>query len=590
MFRARYFILPVAMIAAGCMGDKITPYINDGSQTGDEGDTQTIITEEGRDDAEEGEDDISATNFDRTITITWSSTGATVTGDENKIAAVSGGNVTIDNTAFSEKIRYELSGSSSNGSLKIYSKNKQALILNGLSLTNPNGAAINNQGKKRCFVVVKGANSLADGPTYTYTGDEDEKAAFFSEGQLIFSGDGSLTVTATGKAAITSDDYVRVMASPSITVSSSAGHGIRGKDFITISDGTINATVSAAGKKGFSSDSLVCITGGTTTIKVTGGVLTEKTSSGTTDYSGAAGIKADQVFEMSGGEVNIESTGAGGKGIKVGGNNIDRIPLPNPVRISGGTLNIKVTGTNYTSGDVSAKGFKVGWAVKSGHSYSAMAGNMIMTGGKVSVSSTNAEAIEVKRELTVSGGELYGTSSKDDAINCASTFTVNDGMVCGISSGNDGLDSNGNFYIKGGVVYAAGKTSPELGIDANTEGGFKLYVQGGTIFAIGGLENGASLTQSCYQASSWTKSSNYAMTVGSDTYIFKTPSSGGTSLVVSGASQPTLKSGVSVSGGDSHCGGNITTGATVTGGSSVSTSAYSGGNGGGGGGGGRPPR
>ena len=130
------------------------------------------------------------------------------------------------------------------------------------------------------------------------------------------------------------------------------------------------------------------------------------------------------------------------------------------------------------------------------------------------------------------------------------------------------------------------KASPELGIDANTEGGFKLYVQGGTLFAVGGLESGASLSQSCYSCSSWSKNSWYALTVGSSTYAFKTPSSGGTPLVVSGASTPTLKSGVSVSGGTGIFDGNANVGGSISGGSTVSLSSYSGGNSGGGPGGG----
>ena len=57
------------------------------------------------------------------------------------------------------------------------------------------------------------------------------------------------------------------------------------------------------------------------------------------------------------------------------------------------------------------------------------------------------------------------------------------------------------------------------------------------------------------------------------------PSSGGSGLVVSGASQPTLLSGVSVSSGTSYFGGLAITGGTVSGGTSVSLSSYSGGNG-----------
>ena len=131
------------------------------------------------------------------------------------------------------------------------------------------------------------------------------------------------------------------------------------------------------------------------------------------------------------------------------------------------------------------------------------------------------------------------------------------------------------------MVYAIGSSSPEVAIDANTEGGYKLYVEGGTLIAIGGLESGSSLTQSCYSASSWSQNTWYALTVGSNTYAFKTPSSGGTPLGVSGASTPTLASGVTISGGTSYFEGLLYQDVSVSGGSSVSLSSYSGGNGGG---------
>ena len=97
------------------------------------------------------------------------------------------------------------------------------------------------------------------------------------------------------------------------------------------------------------------------------------------------------------------------------------------------------------------------------------------------------------------------------------------------------------------------------------------------------MESGASLSQACYQASSWTPNTWYALTVGNETFAFQTPSSGGSGLVVSGASQPTLTAGVSLNGGSSYFGGLGVVGSTVSGGSSVSLSSYSGGNGMGGG-------
>jgi hypothetical protein len=159
-------------------------------------------------------------------------------------------------------------------------------------------------------------------------------------------------------------------------------------------------------------------------------------------------------------------------------------------------------------------------------------------------------------------------------------MTISGGYVYAHGQHNDGIDANGNCYIKGGTVYAICSGSPEVAIDANTEGGYKLYVEGGTIVAVGGLENGSSLTQSCYQASSWSANTWYAMTVGTSTFSFQTPSSGGSGLVVSAASQPALLSGVSVSGGNTYFGGIGISGGTVSGGTTVSLSAYSGGMGG----------
>lgn len=518
-------------------------------------------------------DSISGTVFDRTIQIVFADGGAQVTGDVNNTVSVDGNHVTVNNTT-DEKVIYELNGSSQDGSLKLYSSKKQALILNNLDLASTIGAAINNQGKKKCFVVVKGTNSLKDAASYSSTpADEDEKATLFSEGQLIFSGDGTLTVTAQGKSGITSDEYVHFMESQTVNVSSSAGHGIRGKDAVIITDGTISVNVSADMKKGITSDSLVCINGGNTVINVTGSAAYDNDDA---EYKGTSGIKADYLFEINGGTLQVTNSGAGGKGISG-----DLTACFN-----GGSVKITAKGYNYgqssggrfggnSSNSVSAKGIKFD-------------GNIIISGGTVTVFCNAHEGIESKGNIIVKDGEVFSYSASDDAINSAGTFTIQGGYVCGYAVRNDGLDANGNFYIKGGTVYAIGASSPEVAIDANTEGGYKLYVTGGTIIAIGGLESGSSLSHSCYQTSSWSGNTWYSMTVGSQVIAFKTPSSGGTTLVVSGASTPTLKSGVTVSQGTNLFEGMLNTDGTVSGGSDVSLTTYTGNSGGFPGGGGDP--
>ncbi|MBQ6178450.1 MAG: carbohydrate-binding domain-containing protein [Bacteroidales bacterium] len=528
------------------------------------------------------EDDISNTTFSRMITVTYSGSSASVTGDYYGYVSTSGANVTVKNTG-TENIIYKLTGTSTNGSFKLYSSKKQAILLSGLTLTNPSGAAINNQSGKRTFVIVEGSSTLADGSSaaYTTSDDEDMKAVIFSEGQLVFSGSGSLTVNAAnkqGKSAIVSDDYVRIMGSPYITVfsGSSAGHGIRGKEYVQISDGTISVTTTAAMKKGIGSDDYVLVEGGESTINVSGGVAYDSDDA---EYKGTAGIKADNYFAMTGGKVTIKNTGAGGKGISAGSYDYDETSHKlSDSYISGGTLSITTTGSE--SNDVSSKGIKIGYKEKSGNKY-VYGGNLVISGGKIVVSVSKSEGVEAKGNMTFNGGETYVTSSADDAINCQGELNVNNGYIYAFSSQNDAMDSNGNMKFNGGYVFAVTtKGSPEVAIDANTEGGYKLYINSGaTVVAYGGLENGYSASQTVYSMSCTAGSWN-ALSDGSGyTAAFKVPS--GVSTVA--VSAPNLKSaykGVSVSG-TTLCNGIWAT-SGISGGSTSSLSTYSGGMGGGG--------
>lgn len=274
------------------------------------------------------------------------------------------------------------------------------------------------------------------------------------------------------------------------------------------------------------------------------------------------GVKANDGIYINGGILNVEVSANGAKGINCESN----------ILVNGGrTIVIATGGNGIEDGDV-----KRAKAIKCDSAY-------VQNGGEVRAYSKTSEAIEAKTTIEINGGTVCAVGS-DDAINSASTFTINGGCVMGYSTGNDGLDANGNFYINGGLVYAIGTTSPELAIDANTEGGYKLYVTGGTIVAVGGLESGASLTQSCYQSSSWSPNTWYALYNGDNlAFAFTTPSGGGSPLVVSTSSTPALTSGVSISGGSSCFFGMGYVGGTVSGGSSVSLSSYTGGNGMGGG-------
>ena len=546
------------------------------------------------------DDDISNTTFTRLVTVTFASAGATVTGysavADVMDVSVNGNQVSITYTG-SENVAYKLSGTASNGFFKLYSSKKQALWLSGLSLTNPSGAAINNQSGKRTFVYVEGTCALADGSSaaYSTSGDEDMKGVFFSEGQLIFSGSGSLKVTANnaqGKSGIVSDDYVRMMDGPTVTVSagSKAGHGIKANEYVQLSGGTLSIATAAAMKKGITSDDYVLVEGGLTTIKVTGGTAYDSDDA---EYKGSAGIKADNYFGMTGGTVTITNSGSGGKGVHAGSYDYDATSHKvADSYISGGTLTITTTGSE--SNDVSSKGMKIGWVTKSGSgdraTVTGYAGNLKISGGKVIVNVSKSEGIEAKGNIVISGGETYVSSTGDDSINSQAELDVTGGHVYAFSSANDAMDANHDMKLSGGYVFAVTtKGSPEVALDANTEQNYKLYIQSGAIVvAYGGLESGYSASQSVYSMSC--SAGNWNALHNGSSYIaaFKAPS-GVSSVAVSAPSFSKGYTGVSV--GSTTCCNGIWATSGISGGSAVSLSTYSGGGGGpggGGGGGGRP--
>ncbi|WP_298497702.1 carbohydrate-binding domain-containing protein [uncultured Algibacter sp.] len=204
-----------------------------------EGDTNNTGTDE--------DDLVENATFENTIQIVFSNTSATITNPvpDDVVITQDGAYVTINSTI--SKVAYEISGSTTNGMLKIYSDKKFKLSLSDLSITNTDGPAINIQSSKTIFVVLEGTNNLTDASNYNnIPDDEDAKAAFFSEGQLVFSGLGALNVAGNYKHGIASDDYVRII-SGTITVTEAVSDAIHTNDYIIVDGGTLNLTADSDG-------------------------------------------------------------------------------------------------------------------------------------------------------------------------------------------------------------------------------------------------------------------------------------------------------------------------------------------------------
>lgn len=531
------------------------------------------------------DDYIENTTFDKTITVTFSQSGnASVSGDESGIVSINGNDVIATNNT-DQVIKYVLTGETSDGFFKLYSTKKQAIVLNSVSITNPDGAAINNQSKKRTFIVLNDGtkNYLTDGANYSdATDSEDMKGCFFSEGQLIFCGSGYLEVDANCKAGIRSDDYVRTMPKANIWVDASSGNGIRGNEAVILTGGVVNINVTGTADKGISTDGEVRIEGGRTTIFTSGGY---EYDSDENDYSACSGIKADSVININGGELNIKSTGTGGKGL-----NCD-----DEININDGVVRIITTGKRQkdSKGSVSPKGIKAD-------------GKINVSGGQTQVrlegTGDGTEGIESKSEIHIEAGTVE-SYSYDDAINSAGNLYIDGGYVYARSYNNDAIDANKNLYINGGVVIAEGAGQPECGLDAAEQ--YKAYINGGTVIAIGG---GMQAIDSSSKQASIAISASMGMKVGildgsKAILAYTTPSSNcGTALMISSpsfksGSSYTLRAGCEVSGGTSFY--NLTTGCTIGSGSQsldvTASTAVNGSMGGGmggggnmGGGGGRP--
>ncbi len=436
-----------------------------------------------------------ANSFKNTIKITYNGSSATVQNSNSDILIQQqGAYVTVDmatNTVSNTEII--ISGNSDDGALKIYGSKKFKLTLNGVELTSKIGPAINSQCKKRMFVhladgttnKITDCTSYSDDYYYLETTDEDRKGCLFSEGNLIFSGTGTLVVAGKQKHAIATDGYFWMRPGVTIVITEAAKNGIHVKGDeddqigVTVKGGLIYANISSTAGKAIKTDLNVNIDGGKLLLNTSGAATYDTDEQ---DTSSAAGIKADGCITISGGELTLKSTGIGGKGLNSDGD----------INIAGGETTITTTGGKYyytqklTS---SPKGVKAD-------------GNVNISGGKLNISVTGtsdgSEGLESKKIMTISGGEVY-SYAYDDAINATSAINISGGKVFAYALNNDGIDSNGSLTISGGVVIGSGTSSPECGIDVDNSNQFKI--NGGTVIAIGGGSLQSKPSQSSSQCS-----------------------------------------------------------------------------------------
>ena len=403
---------------------------------------------------------------------------------------------------------------------------------------------------------------ILNGASMKCTTVKDEAVGVHSEGTVLIS-DGTLTLN-------------------------TYDHGIKSDYDMEITGGTITYNINGPASKALKSEGNMHISGGNISGTVSGGgeTASDQTTSDQTT-SASAGIKCDYNVTIDGGTFDLKATGKGDKGMSIDGDLI----------INDGNIKVSTTGTRY--GQSSSGGWPGGGGSSSSDKRSSpkgikVDGNITINGGTITVSATGgegSEGIESKKIMTINDGYVEVTSY-DDALNSASHMYLKGGYVYAVATGNDAIDSNGNMYLSGGHVFCCGS---EEGLDANSEGGYKVYIQSGTnLMAIGGnmgaIESGASISQTCYKgsvsANKWLalySGSNVSFAAYTPTFSGGGgygPGGGGSSssktIVVTAPSTPKLYTGVTASGTTFWNGKGAT---NATGGSQVSLSTYSSGSG-----------
>ena len=498
---------------------------------------------------------------DSTVYITYNGTEASVINPLESLGVtveIDGADVIVTANTDIGDLNYVLTGTTSDGMFKIYSDKKFDLHLNNVQITNNDGPAVNVQSSKKITVILdEGTNNiLTDGETYSDPPDEeDQDGAFFSEGQLIFTGSGNLAINGLGEDqhGLCSDDYIEVEEG-NITINSAVKDGIHvndgffmnggrvditsdgdgidaGETVVEISDGSLVILNSGDDKSAIKADSTINITGGnlnitvegdqskgikskqtvtisncTLDINTSGGVVLESSGSGF-DPSYCTAIKADLDVIINSSDITITATGTAGRGISCDRNII----------INSGSIGIASSGNgaSYTNesgqrdtyaghclnadgsitiadGEVTlnnsgsgGKGINVDANLYIGTTSTEPIVQITTTGQKIYISTgdyAEAKAISVDNTIRIENGNIT-ISSADDGIKSKDSLIINDGTI-NITKSYEGLETP-NLTINGGDISVNSSDdglNTTYGTDGEFNDGSRLIVNGGYIY------------------------------------------------------------------------------------------------------------
>ena len=204
-------------------------------------------------------------NMTNIVKVTYKGTGAASVVIASNLqsyvtATVDGGAVSIVqkstvSASTCGEIIYQLSGASANGAFSLEGNYKATIELQGLSLTNPNGPAVNILNGKRIEIKpIEGTiSTLIDGTSMEV---DAWKAALYCKGHIEFKGKGTLNVYGNYAHAIYSKEYMSIK-NCTINVCSAVKDALHCREYFLMESGKVSLS-------GFASDGIECNIDGTT--------------------------------------------------------------------------------------------------------------------------------------------------------------------------------------------------------------------------------------------------------------------------------------------------------------------------------------
>ena len=387
------------------------------------------------------------------ILVAYSGSGADVTVPVSSAVGasveVNGAQVSIVTTA---PLSVRVSGTSTVGQFALKTSEPVSVTLENLVLTNPSDAAVSLTGSGKVDLIISGENSLA-------SGSASEKPTLRFKTPAEISGNGSLTVTAVAAAekAIKSNDNLTISGGEiTATVSGMALYDSTNKKVkataciasdldLLISGGTLNLTATGAGGKGISADGNLTVCGGDITIKTSGGMAVYSGSSLNQNYTGNSdrinsdlktspkGIKVDGSILISGGNIDVTTSGNGGEGIE----------SKATLNISDGTITVCAYDDAINS---------------SSHMY--------ISGGDITVIAKNNDGLDSNGNMYISGGTIraFGSQAPECGLDANEeqgySVIFTGGMILGVGGNNSVPSSSASTqpYLTSSISLSAGQT------------------------------------------------------------------------------------------------------------------------------------